>query len=704
MAGMEESGDGDGMNSVHCPDGPRVKSPAGSGAKMQSDVKETIGMLKKTFRESIRRVGEKSPLSSNSKRSKVSPKCDMGSHSDDPGPTRLQAPPSPSLSAGSPRTTSMKSISGFFQKKEENGAEGSALPVKKPLSHSRTLSEPSMALSDSFMKRGASIRRSLRLISKKDKPANQEVLLTVSEVIAEDKKVEDAKMEEIDESYVLPEIPLTPLSVMQISKLIEMEVLEEAHLNLLSLRQEFQQERERYKEEVSSMELAKKEKDLSLLYADLRNKVKTIVRDSNSLPSRNKGLLVHVARIIQEEEKRELDPGGLAGPGSWREAWREAVGEGVQAKLQNVHLDTRERNPSWLAVHLGLLGKAIVEDLENVKKEFRWSYPPSFHVFGTYVRCYHSAVGQHLKLLQQQVTELRDFYALLDFIINRYQSERIMGSPSLRPEMESESPAPDLEPGFLDQLKKKYCSRVQEELRFSLEKIIEIENEELWKDRQTPEKEEDFLNSPIHMDIWTKVHGNVVNSRRIDTQLESDVFCSCLEELKKFPKRFEMALKRSCNCAEVPHRLWAEYQITYINSFTALKQHMEEYRHVCPAQVDNFSKEVNWLVVRLGQGLEDQYKIDVKPFLRRMMTRKWLTNDDDFQQLYSRTEQLSQHCALMRPPYRQTLVDRLHYHTVKEYISQLMTNNYSCKNRKHEKAARKIRKQWAELKELFKDM
>lgn len=208
---------------------------------------------------------------------------------------------------------------------------------------------------------------------------------------------------------------------MQIHRLIEMEVLEEAHLNLLSLRQEFEREREQCAEEDSPVELAKKEKDLSLLYGTLRDKVKTIVRDSSSLPSRNKELLVHVVRVIQEEERREGDPGGLTGPGGWREAWREAVSEGVQAKLRSVHLDEREQNSSWLAVHLGLLGKAIVEDLGSVKKDLRGSYPPSYGVFGTYVSCYHGAVGQHLKRLQQRVTELKDYYALLDWIINRYQ-------------------------------------------------------------------------------------------------------------------------------------------------------------------------------------------------------------------------------------------------------------------------------------------
>lgn len=216
-----------------------------------------------------------------------------------------------------------------------------------------------------------------------------------------------------DESSDLISFP-----VMQISKLIDMEVLEEAHVNLLALRQEFKQELEQHGED-SPMELVKKEKDLSLLYGDLRSKIISIVSNSNSLPSRNKGLLVPVARIIQEEGKRAEEPGGL--PGSWMESWREAVDKGVRMKVESVHLKRKEQEPSWLAVHLGLLGKTIMEDLENVKRELRWSYPPSFKVFSTYVKSYHRVIGQHLKKLEPQVMELRELYSLLDWILNRYK-------------------------------------------------------------------------------------------------------------------------------------------------------------------------------------------------------------------------------------------------------------------------------------------
>uniref|UniRef100_A0A8C7S5E4 Exocyst complex component Sec6 n=1 Tax=Oncorhynchus mykiss TaxID=8022 RepID=A0A8C7S5E4_ONCMY len=706
MAEIVEPGDMEEVNEAQgLEDGSSLKSTMERNGKTQPDgpVKEKkLGMMKQ-FRESMKRVGERSLLASNSKGSKDRPYSDQGGDSIDPEVTSLthQLPPthSPSLTAGSPVGSPLKSPVGFFQIKEGGEIAEDSPPSQKK--HSRTHSDPS-TIGDSLLKKGASIRRSFRLVGNK-KTLKQEQLQSVTEITVEEKRAGEESVE-IKESYILPEIPLTPLSVMQINELIKTEVLEEAHLNLLSLRQEFQRERDECTEEASPMELAKKEKDLSILYRAMQEKVKEIVRNSNSLPSLNKELLMHVARVIQEEEKREAEPGGMVGLGDWRGAWREAVSEGVEATLKRVPLDRPEQNASWLAIHLGLLGKAIVENLEKVKRELQGSYPPSFNVFSTYMSCYHGAVSQHLNTLQQQVTDLKDYYALLDWIINRYESEKIMGSPSLRPEMEAEKTGLSLEEGFLDQLKGKYCMRAKEDMRASLDKILELENEDIWIKKQAPETDDEhFLNSDIHMDIWTNVKSNAVNSKRIDVNLEMRVVCSCLEELQQFPKRFETKLRYCCNSVENPS-LWADYQITYINSFTALMEHMEGYRESCPTQVDHLSREVDGLVNRLVQSLEDQFKNDVRPYLRRMMTRKWLSTDEDFQQLYSRTEKLTHRCLQMRPPNVQTFLSCLHYYVVKEYVSQLMKNNYSCKNRKHDKAATKMRVQWDKLKDLFEEM
>nr|XP_049595937.1 exocyst complex component 3-like protein 4 isoform X3 [Syngnathus scovelli] len=595
-----------------------------------------------------------------------------------------------------------------------------------------------MARLDSLLKKGASIRRSLRFSSKKDK--RQDAFLAVQEEAVakeENEEEEEETCEEMEETYTLPELPPVPLSVMQISKLIEMEVLEEAHLHLLALRAEFQQERLGL--ENSPVELAKKEKDLSLLYTDLRLKLASIVRTSVSLPARNKGLLVHVARIIQEEDKRAQEPGGLQG--SWMDAWREAVDQGARDKVEGVHPEpTNHSNASWLAVHLGLLGKALLEDLEKVKCELRWSYPPSFQVFATYVRAYHTAVKRHLGTLEGRAVELKDLYALLDWIVHRYRSRTMMGSPALEPEMRLADV--DLRPDgdLLLTLRDKFCRTVQEDLRATLDRLVELENEEMWSTGKHPDMDDDgFLSSSFHMDICTKVRGNVVNAGHVDAELEGDVIASCLAELKDFPKSRRRrrndewvggdATTESLDCGSFARSsmkgepplmcrfhgefwrrclslpLWSEYQVVYINSFQALECHMEEcYAGSNPNGVAAMSEEVTWLLQALQDGLQQRFKEDVKPYLRRMMTRKWLTNDDDFDALHARAELLARHCEALRPPHRQEVASTVHLHMLKEYVGQLMKNNYSCKKRKHGKAAGKMRAQCRRIADVFRHM
>lgn len=626
----------------------------------------------KSLRNSFQRQSaeERSPIEG----SKGILKADTASS--DLGPCDPSSPLSDSLSVGSPVTSPLKTIGRLFQRKEED--ESDVTPQKsKRLTRSNT--DPGMPTQRAF------IRRSLRFFGKE----KDEFCGNKQSLEEEEENMEEVVRDELQETY-------TPLSVMQINQLIEKEYLEDAHQNLLLLWREFQQERD-HSNGSSSMDLVKKENDIMLLYKYLREKITTIVCNSNSLPSSNHELLVTVADIIQKEEK---EPGALCG--GWMQAWRDAVDQGVQVKVETVALEHREQNASWLAIHLALLGKTIVEDLENVKSVLQLFYPPSFRVFSVYVQSYHRVVGQHLKNLEQQATELKDLYHLLDWIINTYKSN-IMGSPSLQPDMKNENTDLQLSEDFLQELKEKYCYKVEEDISSSLNRLTELEHEDVWSKSKSPEKDEGFLVSQLDMDIWTKMKGLVMQSGKIDGHLEQKVAVSCLVQLKKFPKSFEKEFQ--CHCSALrPQPLWNEYNITYINSFAALQKHMGEYRDVCPDEVEGLGKEVMSLIVRLRQDLENQFKEDVKPYLMKMMTRKWLSHDEDFDQLYSRTRQVSENCTVMRPPHSQEFANQLHYYVVREYIGQLMKNNYSCKNQKHEKAAAKIRQQWGKLRELFEDM
>lgn len=103
MAEIGEPGDIEEVNEAQGLEGDRssLKSTMERNVKTQPDgpVKEKkLGMMKQ-FRESIKRVGERSPLASNSKDSKDKSNSEQGGHGIDPevtSPThQLPPPPSP---------------------------------------------------------------------------------------------------------------------------------------------------------------------------------------------------------------------------------------------------------------------------------------------------------------------------------------------------------------------------------------------------------------------------------------------------------------------------------------------------------------------------------------------------------------------------------------------------------------------------------
>ncbi|XP_051506636.1 exocyst complex component 3-like protein 4 [Myxocyprinus asiaticus] len=499
------------------------------------------------------------------------------------------------------------------------------------------------------------------------------------------------------------EIPLKPCSVQQIRDYIVNDMLKEAYLNLLSLCLELQQQRAALGEGTCPMDLVSKETDIITLFETLRNKMADIVCSSSLPSSQNKELLMYVATIILEEEKRQMKPGGMPG---WMEAWRDAVQDGVRDTLKKVPLDSREQNTSWLAVHLGLLGKTIVEDLKRVEAELLSSYPADFKVFETYVSCHHEAVGEHLKRLLEHVTEVKDYYALLEFIIHRYPSEKIMGSFSI---LREEQRGLKLAEDCLNKIKNSLCHRLKEDFTAALENIIKIEREEVWRIKKTPDRTDNrFLTSQIHTDISQLIASYADNLKNVDENLRNSVVCFSLEEINQFLRRFEKEFSQNtCSLLTsdlLDSCLWVEYHITYMNSLNLLKEHVLCYKESCSAQVEQLEKEVDGLTQRLSQTLIEHFKADIKPYINGMMTKKWLETDEDFNEVISRIESYSGHCKSMRNPSAQFFVNDVHNYVVKEYVSQLMMQKYSCKNTKKEDAAVKIKEQWNELNKLFEEM
>ncbi|XP_063039479.1 tumor necrosis factor alpha-induced protein 2-like [Engraulis encrasicolus] len=592
----------------------------------------------------------------------------------------------------------------------------------------------------SVLSRATSVRRSLKMKwdgpKKKDTATRPEVTPEVVEVTTEVKE----ERPKVRDSYNLPPPPTTAPSVMEVKSLIDSGDMLVALVNILFLREEWLQSQTSPEGASEGVTLT----DLQLLYGALRDKMATIVRESSALPARNKELLVGVCRVVQEEERRER--GGQAGGlGGWREAWREAVTCGVRQQLAAVHLDTPEHNTSWLAVHLGLLGKAIVEHLEQVKAELQNSYPPSFCIFHTYVEVWHQLVTEHLSRLvsglnmegsdqntqgagqnmqgagpntkltsDQPKLQGKDFYALLNFIYNQYSGESIMGSDRLQPEMGVELKKLSANQELLETITDGFCTHTQAEVKRHLKGVLRVEKEELWERKATPKERHTHGHtlSPFPMDIARMVAELCKRAGDLSKELRQKIAHVCLEEIEIFTTNFVPEFL-SCNRRLVSdssdlldQTLWIKYHTTYMNSFTALGEHMESYRSCSADHVTSLSQSLEGAERKLKESLLKQLISDIRPFSELLMTKRWLSEEQDFNQITTRVDQFYQLCTELSHTHLQAFVGKLHLVVCREYFRPLMTTTYSCKGRPHknQRAAETLHTQWNALHTLFTDM
>ncbi|TRY68141.1 hypothetical protein DNTS_030020 [Danionella cerebrum] len=418
-----------------------------------------------------------------------------------------------------------------------------------------------------------------------------------------------------------------PLATIHLEVSTQAGDLQEDYESLLSDPQEPQGEQNSSPDK----DLVNKEKDINKLFKGLKNKISEVVR-SSSLPPLSKEPLVYMAHVILEEEKRHSEPGTMQG---WRESWKEAIQDRVRDLVKKVPLESREKNVSWLAVHLGILGKTLEENLEKVERDLVNLYPPDFNVLETYESCHREAVTEHVKDLLERVTKMKDYHALLEFLVHRWGTD-YEGSE------------------ILQQIKTLFCQSQKEDFMSSLGNII-VTEQVVWKLKERPEKTDDgFFTSSALTNICQVVESYKSSLKGIDANLGSSVVRICLEELVPFCKRFEETFSENTSFLLTSEHsdlldicLWAQYHITYINSFHSIKEHVQCYRNTYSVELE---KQLDGLTYRLSQKLMKYFQKDFKPFLDAMMTKKWLRTEKHFNEVTSRIEIFYGLCKSMRAP------------------------------------------------------
>nr|XP_033808040.1 exocyst complex component 3-like protein 4 isoform X2 [Geotrypetes seraphini] len=448
-----------------------------------------------------------------------------------------------------------------------------------------------------------------------------------------------------------------PLSVMQMHELIQHKKLQEAFASIKLWEDELLAENNSKKYEDDDTEYYRKAMDVNLLYDSLFARIKAIVEEALLAEGNCDGqLIASVVEVIKEEEiaHREAATSELKGlgiPKKWKELWRESIGESVTKKVCSVPIPSKEEDKSWLAFHLYYLKTNVSHALSKIKHSVKNYYPDDYKVCDLYVANFHSAISSHLQEnILNKIIDFEELYDLLDWVMNTYCGEDLMGNPALKPEINIESLPPLLEPHVLNKLKADYRKSLTEKMNKYWENILAIEMEK-WNREEEP-KREGIQNQgcyclPMYIDIQQMIDHHVRRSGKLCLDLERGTLQMCLEGLQQFIKRLENEFMDWDEKKASP--MFVPYLIVYINSFFELRadtengdtSHLQE-RTICI---------LNMAVKSFKDYFFNRLKRQTRPHFRQLLTIKWISSTEAFDTVKESIRMASQPVKYLKHPY-----------------------------------------------------
>ncbi|XP_067847863.1 exocyst complex component 3-like [Heptranchias perlo] len=501
-----------------------------------------------------------------------------------------------------------------------------------------------------------------------------------------------------------------PLSVMEINQLISKQLLLEANENINKLEEELLNERKPEKDEKKYHEYTKKVRDFNLLCDALAEQIMSIITNSLTIAKENSSILCLALKVIELEEaadtkwqeKTNHPDQCFRRPRKWQDLWREAVTRSVKERIANVPLITKEPRTSWLALHLAHLQQTILEDLKIVKNFVQKCYPEKYSIFNMYIKCYHKTVSSHLESIQQKQLELNDLFSFLKWIIHTYKSGDVMGHPDLSPEVNLQELGPLLDQKVIENIMDKYV----ETLKLTIAKWMKntlAEEKTKWSESeaQEPELLLGCYQSDMAFHITQMIHVYLNETGNISNELKNKALCFCLDELTNLIHCYQQDVKDIKMRTPNPLPLL----IVSINNFIDLREYVETLQQDNVVHANKVEKTLNNAVQDLNKILSDDLLLQLKCCFKKLMTKKWLSNSEDFDQIISTAKKYCEEFKKMKQTNCQVLTSDVHYQFVREYITQIMKQRINCKSsRKRGTAANKIREELGTINKMYEEL
>ncbi|KAM9321945.1 exocyst complex component 3-like protein 2 [Gastrophryne carolinensis] len=479
-----------------------------------------------------------------------------------------------------------------------------------------------------------------------------------------------------------------PLSVLEILHLIQQRELRSADHHIIELEAECDGQ-------ASPGPLrspGRQAKDVALLYEALMKEMWAVVDES--LNNKAKHLkLDEVIGVIQQEEAREGPPGAK----NMRGQWAEAVGRSVGQRLKN----NLEGKMGSLPSQADRVKRTTVEDLTTVKNHLVCAYPRDFEVFRIYLSAYHRGTGEWLRAAAERSAETNDIYYVLDFNSNIYCRD-ILSRPEISPLINPAELGPLLPRETRAALEQRYAGLVQNRVTQRLEEELRAELE-----RWNLPCDDSPINFSARVIQVMKTH--VDRAPLINVGFGMLICQTCLscfsEFLHSFYKMVERFYSDPDGATESSESfIWRIISImNCCPPFREFAVRLANQDEAGGAELLQRSEVSLQRIIGLGtQGICSLVLHELKPFSRKLLSRRWLGNSDACEGMVSAlAERATTLRKLSQGPYQAT-VSELHRRVLLEYVRPLVQGKMSCTTGKaRRKVATKLREEARQLGHIF---
>ncbi|XP_004645482.1 tumor necrosis factor alpha-induced protein 2 [Octodon degus] len=420
-------------------------------------------------------------------------------------------------------------------------------------------------------------------------------------------------------------------------------------------------------------ELVRRQSKVEALYTLLHSQVQRVLcRPLEAAPER-----LHQALAVVAEQEREDQRAAEAGPGAatlvntrprhWLQQWRHSVAV-VASERMGARPAAHTEGRSEVEDAFLHMGRTMKEDLEAVVERLRPLFPAEFDVVATYARSYHEHFAAHVAALAQFELCERDAYLLLLWAQNLYPND-ILKSPKLAAELQAVSLGSLLTPKQIRSLEATFLSSEVANVKGLMARALELEAQR-WAQDVAPQKLDGRCHSELAIDIIQIVSQGQAKAENITPDLGKQIKQVLLVELAAFLRSYQHTFDEFLERGKQLTNYRANV-IANINNCLSFRTSMEQSWPIVQDPRRHLLEPLSELRSHGFDTLLQSLFLDLKPLFKKFTKTRWAAPAETLEEILTTVGRQLPKFWELQDCFREELMEAVHLHLVKEYITCL---------------------------------